>query len=189
MMRFPQIQITAKDIQMDWNIQEPVQRIQQPRAEQSISQPAAILEIHTTKSDLKIDSSQARRDIGMLTTKESIEKYAQAGREGNLKGIARRVQEGYQMMNGAGKEQGRSVMQSIAKQNTGPKRPGPYNIKFVPSVGSVKIDYTPGTTDVNITRQEPKIDTKVNKPIHEYTPGKVTGTMLQRPSVTIDVIS
>jgi len=188
-MRFPQIQITKKDIKMDWNIQEPVQRIQQPRAEQSISQPAAILEIHTTKSDLKIDSSQARRDIGMLTTKESIEKYAQAGREGYLKGIARRVQEGYQMMNGAGKEQGRSVMQSIAKQNTGPKRPGPYNIKFVPSVGSVKIDYTPGTTDVNIKRQEPKIDTKVNKPIHEYTPGKVTGTMLQRPSVTIDVIS
>ncbi len=54
-MRFPQIQITAKDIQMDWNIQEPVQRIQQPRAEQSISQPAAILEIHTTKSEKKID--------------------------------------------------------------------------------------------------------------------------------------
>lgn len=188
-MRLPQIQITTKDIKMDWNIQDPVQRIQQPRAEQSISQPAAILEIHTTDSDLKIDSSQARRDIGMLTTKESIEKYAQAGKEGALKGIEKRVRDGYQMMNGAGKDQGRATIQSIAKQNTGPKRPGPYNIKFVPSVGSVKIDYTPGTTDVNIIRQEPKIDTKVNKPIHEYTPGKVTGTMLQRPSVTIDVIS
>lgn len=188
-MKIPQIQITTNDIKMDWSIKDPVQRIHQPRAKQTISQPPAILEIHTTDSTLKIDSSQARSDIGMLTNKESIEKYAQAGKEGILKGISRRVQEGYQMMNAAGKDQGRSVMQSIAKQNTGPKRPGPYNIKFVPSVGSVKIDYTPGTTDVNITRQEPKIDTQVNKPILEYTPGKVTGTMIQRPSVTIDVKS
>ena len=58
----------------------------------------------------------------------------------------------------------------------------------MPSIGSVKIDYTPGTTDINIQRREPKIDVKVNKPIHEYTPGKVTGTMVQRPSVQTDVI-
>lgn len=188
-MKIPQIQITTTDIQMDWQIQDPVQRIQQPQAEQHISQPAAIVEINTTDSVLKIDSSQARRDIGMISTKESIEKYAQAGKDGVFQGIARRVREGNQMMKGAGKDQGRATLQGIAKQNTGPSRPGPYNIKFVPSIGSVKINYTAGTTDVNITRQDPKIDTKVNKPIHEYTPGKVTGTMLQRPSVTIDVKS
>lgn len=101
--------------------------------------------------------------------------------------MARRAREGRQMMDSAGKDQGGSIIRNIAKQNHGPHRT-PFNIKFVPSIGSVKIDYSPGTTDVNIQRREPIIDTKVNKPIHEYTPGKVTGTMVQRPDVDIDVI-
>lgn len=187
-MRLPQVQITTTDIQMDLQIHQPVQRISQPRAEQSISQPAATLEIHTTRGQLKIDSSDARRDLGYYPIVEMVKRYAQEGKQGALKGISRRVAEGKQIMKSAGKGQAREVAQSIAKQNTGPKRPGPYNIKFVPSVGSVKVNYTPGTTDVNITRNEPKIDVKVNKPIHDYTPGKVTGTMIQRPRVDIDVI-
>lgn len=187
-MRLPQIQIHTTDIQMDWRIQKPVQRLQQPRAEQTFSQPPATVEIRTTPSDLKIDSSDARRDLGYFPTGEMIKRYAQEGRQELLKGLSRRVREGRQMMLSAGKGQGGAVIQQIAKQNTGPKRPGPYNIKFVPSIGSVKINYTPGTVDVNITRGELKIDTKVNKPIHDYTPGKVTGTMIKRPRVDIDVI-
>ncbi|WP_342559411.1 DUF6470 family protein [Metasolibacillus sp. FSL K6-0083] len=187
-MRFPQIQITTTDAQMDWQIQKPVQRISQPKAEQTISQPPATVEIRTTPSDLKIDSSEARRDLGYFPIVEMVKRYAQEGRQGILKGISRRVQEGRQMMLNAGKGQEGAIIQQIAKQNTGPKRPGPYNIKFVPSIGSVKIKYTPATVDVNITRNEPKIDVKINKPVYDYTPGKVTGTMVQRPRVDIDVI-
>ncbi|WP_107840223.1 DUF6470 family protein [Metasolibacillus meyeri] len=187
-MRLPQIQIQTTDIQMNWKIHDPVQRIRQPRAEQTISQPPATVRIHTTPSNLQIDSSDARRDLGYFPTGEMIKRYAQEGRQEMLKGLSRRVREGRQMMLSAGKGQGGAVIQQIAKQNTGPKRPGPYNIKFVPSIGSVKIKYTPATVDVNITRNEPKIDVKVNKPIHDYTPGKVTGTMTQRPRVDIDVI-
>ena len=187
-MRLPQIQIRTTDIQMDLKIQDPQQHIEQPKATQTIEQPAAILEINTTRGVLKIDSSQARRDLGLIGPLESIQNYADKGKQDALKGMARRASEGRQMMENAGKEQGSATIQNIAKQNHGPKRAGPYNIKFVPSVGSVKIDYTPGTIDINFTPQKPKIDAEINKPIHEYTPGQVTGTMIQRPRVDIDVI-
>lgn len=187
-MKIPQIQIHKTDIQMDWKIQKPVQLIKQPQAEQTILQPSAKVEINTVPSNLKIDSTQARRDLGLYPTSEMIQKYAEEGRQALLKGISRRVAEGNQMMRNAGKGQGRTTIQQIAKQNTGPKRPGPYNIKFVPSIGAVKINYTPSKVDVNITRKNPKIDVKINKPIHDYKMGKVTGTMVQRPRIDIDVV-
>ncbi|MEK4228426.1 DUF6470 family protein [Solibacillus sp. FSL H8-0538] len=187
-MRLPQIQITTNDLKMNYEIQDATQKIRQPKAEQTIEQPAATLEINTTNGKLSIDSSQARRDIGMIGPLESTKNFAQKGTQVNLEGIAKRVREGRQMMLGAGKGQGRATIQNIAKQNHGPKRPGPYNIKFVPSIGSVKIDYTPGTTNIDIEANSPKIDTKVNKPIHDYTGGKVTGTMVQRPTISIDVL-
>lgn len=187
-MRLPQIQIRTTDAKLDLQISKPQQSIEQPRATQTIEQPAAILEINTTRGKLEIDSSQARRDLGQIGPIEATKNAAQEGKQAALSGAARRAQEGRQMMISAGKGQGRATIQNIAKQNTGPHRPGPYNIKFVPSIGSVKIDYTPGTTDINIERREPIIDVKVNKPIYEYTPGKVTGTMVQRPDVEIDVI-
>lgn len=186
-MKFPQIQIRTYDIILDLQIHDPVQIIRQPKATQHIEQPAAILEINTTCGQLIIDSSQARRDIGMIGPLESVENYAKEGKKAVLEGIARRAREGRQMMKNAGKDLGRQTIQNIAKQNHGPKRV-PFNVKFVPSVGSVKIDYIPGETEINITPQKPKIDVQVNKPIHEYTPGKVTGEVLQYPRVEIDVI-
>ncbi|KOS66664.1 hypothetical protein AEA09_18190 [Lysinibacillus contaminans] len=186
-MRLPQIQIRTTDAQMDLHISKPQQIIKQPNATQTIEQPAAILEINTKRGVLRIDSSQARRDLGLIGPLESIDNFAQEGKQEALQGMARRAREGRQMMESAGKDQGRAIIQGIAQQNHGPKRI-PFNIKFVPSIGSVKINYTPGATDVNITRQNPEIDAQVNKPIHDYTPGKVTGTMIQRPDVQIDVI-
>lgn len=187
LMRLPQIQIWTTDAKVDLNIQKPQQYIKQPNATQTIEQPAAILEINTTRGLLRIDSSQARRDLGLIGPLESIGNFAQEGKQEALQGMARRAKEGRHIMENSGKDQGRATIQNIAKQNHGPQRVQS-NIKFVPSIGSVKIDYTPGTTDINITRQKPKIDVQVNKPIHEYTPGKVTGTMVQRPSVQTDVI-
>lgn len=187
-MRIPQIQIHKTDIQMDWNITDPVQRIKQPKATQTIEQPAAIIDIKTTNARLDINMDQFWADVGLKKTGQLISEYAQQGRQEMLKGISRRVSEGRQMMLGAGKGQGANTIKSIAIQNHGPKRPGPYNIKFIPSFEAIKVNISPGTTDINITRQKPKIDVQVNKPIHDYTPGSVDGTMVVRPDISIDVI-
>lgn len=186
----PQIQLQKTDVQMNLKPAAVVgqQHIEQPKADLRIQQPAAILEINTTKGRLHIDSSQARRDLGMLSPMESVAKYANDGKQENLQGIARRAREGRQMVNMSGKGNGKKIAQTIAKQNHGPHRT-PFNIKFVPSVGSVKVHYEAGTTDVNIQKRAPVIDAKVNKPVYQYTPDKVSYTMLQRPNVSlIDVI-
>lgn len=186
-MNIPQIQISTTDIKMNYSTQVPVQKIKQPHASQTIEQPAAILEINTTRGQLKIDSTQARRDLGQIGPIEATKNNAQQADQTRLQGISRRVREGRQMMLGAGKGQGAGTIKQIAIQNHGPKRVGPYNIKFIPSIGSVKVDYTPGKTDVNIEQQHVKINHQVNKPIIDYTPGKVSGKMVQRPDVQIDV--
>ena len=187
-MRFPQIQISTTDIQMDYKITKPFQRIQQRPADLNISQPAATVEINTTNAKLDINMDQMWRDLGLKPTDELIKEYAQKGNQEMLKGISKRVSEGDQMMESAGKEQGRATIQNIAKQNHGPQRPGPYNIKFIPSIGSVKVNIKLGTTDVNIQRNEPEFEVKVNKPQMDFTYGKVNGKMMVRSNVQIDVI-
>lgn len=186
-MRLPQIQITTTDIQLEYSTTLPKQEIRQPRAELSIEQPAAILEIHTKDAQLKMDSSQLWSDLGMKPTSELIAEYAQKGKQALLKGISRRMSEGRQMMKGAGKDQGRSIVPNIAKQNHGPKRPGPLGIDFIPSYKAIKFQYVPGSIDIHVTPQKPKIDSKVNKVVHHYTPGDVHGTMVVRPDVHIEV--
>lgn len=185
-MKFPQIQIRTTNIQLDMYNKKPKQYIEQPKATQIIKQPRAILDIETDPGAILIDSSQARREIGLLTPKESVLEYAKKGREAVLKAIAKTVQEGNEMMYSAGKGNG-SVIPEIAKKNTMPKI-APINIKFVPSYGSVKITHVPAKVDIEIVPQKPIIDVEVNKPIHKYTPGDVIIDVIQYPSVDIDVI-
>lgn len=186
-MKLPRIQIRTTDIQMDYTITKPFQRIEQPKADLHIEQPEATIQMSTTNAKLQINNDQLWRDLGMKPTSEVISEYAQKGREKMLKGISRRVREGRQMMEGAGKGQGSATIQSIAAQNHGPKRPGPYNIKFIPSYNAVKINIIPGTLNINIERNKPIIDVRVNKPKMDFTYGDVHGKMVVRPDVEIDV--
>lgn len=183
-MNFPQLQIRTTDAKLGLNIEKPKQVIRQPKATQHIEQPAAIVEMHTTRGVMKIDSSQARRDVGMIGPLESTSKYASEGRQKGMQGIARRASEGRQMMDIAHNS---NAIVSIAKKNTFPT-PTKLGIDFIPSVGSVKLDYTPAKVDINVQTQHAKINAQVNKPIHEYTPGNVSGYMLQNPSIEIDFI-
>jgi hypothetical protein len=183
-MDFPQIQIRTIDAKLGLNIEDAKQLIRQPKATLHIEQPAAIIDINTTRGFMKIDSSQARRDVGLIGPLESAANYASEGRQKVMQGMARRASEGRQMMDIAHNP---NAIVSIAKKNTFPV-PAKLGIDFIPSVGSVKLDYTPAKLDINVQTQKAKISAQVNKPIHEYTPGKVSGYMLQKPSIEIDVI-
>lgn len=189
-MMMPQIQLQINDIKM--NLQPAAvtgqQVIKQPQADLKIEQPAAIIEMHTTNSELRIDQSRIWQEMGLLSPMKSVAKYAQDGKQANLDFIAQTAREGDQMMLMSGKGHGFSIGQTIAKQNHGPQDT-PVNITFIPSGDAIDIHFTKGTLDINVRRQEPRISAQVNKPIHQYTPSKVSYTMLQRPSVhLIDVI-
>lgn len=185
-MRIPRMEITHQQIQLDMKIIPAKQRIEQRPADLQIEQPAAILEISTTKPTLDINLDQFWADLGFKKTSVLIEEAASRGHEEVMNGIARRAQEGRRLMLSAGKGQGAQPIQSIAKEKHGPKRPGPINIKFIPSYQSVKLRYDPGSVDIQVQPQKPKIDVAIQKPVHEYTKGKTQFDVLQYPSIKID---
>lgn len=186
-LAIPQIQLQIQDIQMNYSIRPPQVNISQPEAQVSISQPAAILDITAEMGKLSIDQSQAFSEAGLKPISEVNRDYVQKGKQAVLAAIAKKAQQGEQLMHGAGKGQRGAPIAQVAKQNAAVQPPKKINIDFIPSPGAVKMDYTPGEFDIHIEAQKPKIDVQVNKPKIDLTYGDVTGTMTQRPSVEVHV--
>lgn len=181
-VKIPQIKIQTTKAELGLTIRQPKQQIQQPQADMQIQQPAAELSIHSTVGQLYIDSSQARRDIGMVSSIEMTRNYAEKGKQAALAGVARRAREGEQLMS---IENGGNAIYSIIDAKTGPQNKK-MGIKFIPSGDSVKTTYTPATVDIQVQKNEPKINVQINNPIHNYTPGNVIIDLIQKSSIQID---
>lgn len=178
-----QLQIQTTPGILGLQIIKPVQEIEQRRATLDQQQPAAILEISTTRPQLSVDTTEARAEIDMKSAARRTAEYAQLGRQGVMEGIGRRAQEGQQLLR---IENGGNMIADLAKQNATPP-PAALGIRFVGNKSSIQMSIQPGTTDIRFTPQKPITDVQVNKPIHQYTPGKVTGAMEQWASIQIDV--
>ncbi|KMJ58998.1 hypothetical protein AB685_07955 [Bacillus sp. LL01] len=181
-MLFPQIRLQSAFAQTELQIQKPVQRIEQPKSELSIEQPKAELVMELTPGRLTIDQTQAREDMDLKSVGRRIEEAAQFGRQDWLAGLARVAQDGNEMMrieNGGG-----AIARQAKRNSEGP--PKEFNIGWIPSHFSVKIDYEPGRVDINVQERKPVIDAKINKPVHEYTPGSTQVNMANHPSLQID---
>ncbi|ARK22455.1 DUF6470 family protein [Sporosarcina ureae] len=180
-MNIPQLQIQTTPAKIDLQVTKPVQEIQQPKATLSIEQPAAILEMSTTRPQLSLDTTENRADLDLKSVFRRTSENAQYGMQKAQEGSARRAQEGQQLMK---IENGASIA-DIVKQNT--ERPmADLQVKFVGDRTKVKMSFSEGSLDINVTPQKPKIDAQINKPIHNYTPGKVSVEMAQYGSIQID---
>ncbi|WP_102692932.1 DUF6470 family protein [Rummeliibacillus pycnus] len=183
-MNIPRLEIHTTRAQIDLKITEAKVDIEQPKAVQDIEQPKGVLEIRTTRGHLEVDSTQAREDLGLYSAPRAIKINAEQALQAVKEGMSRTVQEGNQMMDL--KHKG-NVISQIAKQRYGPKKVES-EIKFIPSVDSVKIENTPGTLSINYTPSKVKINVQTNKPVITYTPWDVETFLVQKPSITIDVV-
>ena len=181
-MKIQKMQIQTTKAELGITTQQARQEIKQPQADVHIEQLAAELSIHTSEGYFQIDSSQARRDLGMVSSMEMTRNYAEKGKQVALAGVARRAREGEQLMS---IEKGGNAIYSIVDAKSGPKNIK-LGIKFIPSGDSVKTTYTPATVDIQVQTNEPKIDVQINKPFHRYTPGNVNIDLIQKPSIQID---
>ncbi|UQW98005.1 DUF6470 family protein [Rummeliibacillus sp. G93] len=181
-MYMPKLHIESTQGKLGLNIQQPIQEIQQPQAELELEQPAAILEINTIKPELSIDTIEARADLDLMSSIRRTAEVASYSRGQLLEGISRRAGEGDDLMH---IENGGNPIAEHAKQS-GRQPYSSLGIKFIPSPGGVKISYQPGKVNIEAQPQKVINNTKINKPIHEYAPGKVTTEMLQYPSLKID---
>lgn len=182
MMHLPQIRLQTTFIKTGLTIDKPVQEIQQPQAIQRIEQPAAILEIETIPGQLHVDSSQARAEAGLKTDRERTEEFAQNGYQDWLDGLARRARQGRELME---IHKGGNPIAAHAKENS--KLPEKqFNIGWIPSHFSVKMQYDPAQVNITVKPQKPITEAEIQKPIHTYTPGKVRVDVLVKNTLEID---
>lgn len=180
-MNIPQLQIQTTPAKLSLQIEKPVQQIEQPKATLNIEQPAAILEISTTKPQLSLDTTENRADLDLKSPLRRGKENGQYGMQQASEGTGRRAAEGQQLMK---IENGASIA-DIVKQNT--DRPqAALGIRFVGDRTKIQNNVSPGSLNINVTPQKAIINAQINKPIHNYTQGKVTGVVEQYNSIDID---
>ncbi|WP_445487933.1 DUF6470 family protein [Niallia sp. 03133] len=179
---FPQIRLQSTFGQIEITTRPGTMEIEQPKADLSIEQPAAEMNIERTPSKLTIDQTKAREDVDLKSIRVRKEEAAQLGKQALLEGIARRIQDGDELMR---IENGGNPIKTQAKRNSeGP--PKQFGLAWIPSAGSVKVGYDPGNVEINWKTHAPTIETTINKPIFTYRPGEVNISLKQYPSLTID---
>ncbi|MFB5282822.1 DUF6470 family protein [Peribacillus sp. Hz7] len=180
-----QIRMQSTFIQTGLQIEDPVQRIEQPKAIQSIEQPKAIVNMETTPGKLTIDQTEAWEQMDIKHISKRTAEYAQEGKQKLLEGIARRSRQGDEMMH---IERGGNVIKAHAKENS-ERPPKQFNIGWIPSPFSVKMHYQQAKLNIEAQAQKPIIDVQVQKPIHDYTPGDVKVNVIRENSLDIDFVN
>lgn len=181
-MNIPKLQLQSTNAQIGLNIQKPIQEIEQPKANLDLQQPQAKMSIQTTKPQLSIDSLEMRESLDLKSSRSRTAEVAQYSEQQAFEGLARRAQEGNELMR---IENGGNPIAEQAKQS-GRQPYSSLGIKFIPQPDSVKINFEPGSVDIQVEPQKVINNSTINKPIHNYTPGKVKVEMLQYPSLKID---
>ena len=183
-MQMPQIRLQSTYAKIGIETKNASLQIEQPNADLDIQQPKAEMTIHRTPSKLSIDQTAAWEAMGIKSTGKSVAENAQIGKQAWMDGIARRVQEGNELMQ---IENGGSPIAAHAEKNG--KRPEKhFNIGFIPPHGSVKLAYEPAKIDIDWQTNQVINNTKTNKPITEYEPGAVSVTTLQNNDLNIDFV-
>lgn len=202
-MNLPQIRLESQFIQHGLTIIKPTQDIQQPPAQLSIQQPHAIVSIQQPPAQIQmqsksgyfeIDSSEARAQYGLKGFWRNLDDTASEAYNDWLSGIGRVAEQGDELMKI--QQKGNTLSVQAAENSKTPVYD--WNITFIPSLGSVQMQYipaelqkeiTPQQPIIDITPQKPIINVKVQQPIIDYTPGKVIGNIDKWNSLQISVVS
>jgi hypothetical protein len=184
-MQLPQIRLQSTFAKIAIKTTPPVQEIKQPPAELDLQQPPAEMKIETKPAKLTIDQTKAWEDMDLKHIFRRIEEFAQQGYEDWLEGIARVSRQGDELMR---IEDGGNPLAEQAKENS--EDPiYDFNIGWIPSLFSVKTNFEPAKVHMDVKVHQPIIRAKINKPIINYTPGKVTINLAQRNSLKIDFVN
>ncbi|GEM04733.1 hypothetical protein HMI01_17210 [Halolactibacillus miurensis] len=180
-MNIPQLRIDQQFARIGIETNNATVDIDQGPAKLDIQQPAADINIRTKPSKLTIDQSQAFADLGQYPIGEAIRREANEGLQKVREGSQRRRRQGDMMMK---IENGGDPLKLIAKQNT-PREVRPFNIGFIPSYDSVKIDYQPAEVEVNNQANKPIINAKQTPVLQSYQRGNVDVYLQQKNYIDI----
>lgn len=97
-MQIPQLRMESSFAQLGLNTIKTTHEIKQPQAEMNLRQQPAELMIEQARTDLQIDSSQARANIGIMTSMQFSDNIASYGRQKAMQAIVEKSQEGDRLM-------------------------------------------------------------------------------------------
>ncbi|MEW4327907.1 DUF6470 family protein [Rossellomorea marisflavi] len=183
-MNIPQMRLQSIDTLTSIRTLHGKAEMEQPSADIDIQQPKADMEIERTPSTLTIDQYEARADVDMKSVKRRAEDFANQGKEDWLEGLARVSADGDELMR---VEDGGDPIVELSRRNS--QSPVyDVNVGFVPSAGSVKVDYNPGSVRVIFNPQRVINNTRVNHPITNIMPNKVEVSLKQYAALKIEWI-
>jgi len=167
-MNIPQIRMESTFAKIGIETSRGELQIEQRHADMSIEQAKAEMRIDRRPPRLTIDQTQAFEDVQLKSVFRMTEDASQAGYQQAMNAIASKSQEGDELMM---IEHGFSAIRSQA-QRTSETPPADFNIGWIPSHNSVRINYDPGETNINWNTQPVNMDIRINKPVIQFTPGK-----------------
>lgn len=183
-MHLPQIRLQQTYAQIGLRTRQPTQEIQQVPADLSIKQVPAVMTIDRQPSRLEINQDQAWNELNLKSTPVFSEDMAEFSKQEGFEAIAEIAQEGDQF---AAIEKKSDVIVAIATEKGSPP-PQEFNIVFIPSYGSVKINYVPTELHIDWKQGGVEINSTQHIPIHQYTPGKTEVYLRQKQQLQIDFI-
>jgi hypothetical protein len=181
-MNLPQIRLESTLAKIAIETTPPMLEIEQPPAELDLQQPPAEIKIEKTPAKLTIDQTKAWEDMDLKHIFRRIEEFAQQGYEDWLEGMARVSRQGDELMR---IEDGGNPIAEQAKENSEDPM-YEFNVGWVPYHFSVKTNYEPAKVHIDIKVNKPINNTKINKPIINYIPGKVMVDLDRRNSLKVD---
>ena len=178
-MNIPQIQIDTNSAVIGVSKTPSKKEIVQKPAELSIEQPEADIKFQKQPGRLTIDQTKAWENLDLKSIRKRIEEFAVKGKEDLLEGIARRAQEGDELMRIENKG---NPIADIAKRNS-TRLKMEMDMGDTPAFESVDISYQPSRLQVEVQVNKPVIDVQTNSVIHNYQPGRVSIYMKQYPEI------
>jgi hypothetical protein len=183
-MQLPQIQLHQTFAQIGLRITPPVQEIEQTPAELLIKQIPATMNIERKPCHLEIDQEQLWNELNFKSNSVFSEDMAEFAKQEGLEAISEISQEGDQL---AAIDKKTDAITAIVTSKANPG-PAEFNIAFIPSYGSVKINYTPTELSIDWKKGGAEIQVTPHKPNHTYTPGKTEIYLRQMQSLQIDFV-
>ncbi|GGE36203.1 hypothetical protein GCM10011391_13750 [Pullulanibacillus camelliae] len=181
-MQIPSLTIHSTMGQIHVQSTPPEVEIQQHPADQTIEQPKAEMSTSRTPSKLTIDQKEAWNNLNLKSAFVRISEAAENGRQAVLEGIARRAEEGDDLLH---IERGGNPIKDHAVQNAKPDYT--YDTGHTPPFLAVKESYTPSQLSVNWQTKDPVVDVQSHAPTFQPVHGHVDISMAQYPSVTMSV--
>ncbi|MBY0123467.1 DUF6470 family protein [Bacillus sp. S/N-304-OC-R1] len=160
--------------------------MRQPMADLKFTQPMPEVKIHTSKSKLEIDQTEAFADANLKNPLRVMNEWAAKAKQKMIQNIAQKANEGDRMMKIEGTRQNALPQIAKDKSQTPPKE---VNIGFMPeSMSKVKFRYQPSKVDIKVNFGKFRADVETHSPIIKFNQGDFRIYLKQKASLQINSV-